>query len=246
MIIRPFRRLILYWFLLSGASLAQSFLFVSPNTRDHLSDEDAAGSLNSFEQSNFLAVAKYLGKKVCGAPHIFSAEGIYDGAAENSSLLTGCKNSQAQYLGALLGRYAHQKQILVFDPSPLPESKERLLMVEFTTDHPADTVKHLRQYPISGATVLFQGQVIQVYIWAVDHAEDAAVHRLADAEHATLREIPGKGTMIGDELSRVVAQHAFDQRIAAYERAHHRSLSRLLGSKQLHDMLDQPASEVPR
>lgn len=243
---RSFRCVILCCVLLSGASLAQSFLFVSPNTRDHLSDEDAADSLNSFEQSNFLAVAKYLGKKVCGAPQIFSAEGIYEGAAENSSLITGCKNNQAQYLGALLGRYAHQRQILIFDPSPTGTRDERLLIVEFTTDHPTDAVKHLRQYSISGATVLFQGQVVRVYVRATDHAGDAAVHKLADAEHGTIREIPGKGTMIGDDKSHIVAQHVFDQRIAAYERAHHPPLSRLLWSKQLHDMLDQPAGEVPR
>jgi len=242
---RSFSCTILFCLLLAGACPAQTFLFVSPNTRDYLSDEDAAGSLNSFEQSNFLAVAKYLGKKVCGAPHIFSAEGIYEGAAENSSLITGCKNSQAQYLGALLGRYAHQKQILIFDPAPTRRSDERLLIIEFTTDHPADTVKHLRQYPISGATVLLQGQVFRVYVWATDHAEDTAVHSLADGEHGTIREIPGKGTMIGDK-SRIVAQHAFDRRIAAYERVHHPPLSRLLWSKQLHDMLDQQAAEVPR
>ncbi|HEY6250365.1 MAG TPA: hypothetical protein VI685_10415 [Candidatus Angelobacter sp.] len=233
MLLGLLQRAILFCVLLSRISPAQSYLFASPNTRDHLSDEAAADSLNSFEQSNFLAVAKYLAGKICPTPQVMSAEGIYAGNAENSSLVTGCKKSQAQYLGELLGRYAHQKWVLVFDPSA--GGNERMLIVEFNSDHPAEEVTHVRQYNISGATVLFQGKTIRVYIWTTDHSQDAAVHALADAEHGSVREIPGKGTLIGDD-DRTAAQSVFEQRIHAYERVHHRSLSRLLWSRQLHDL----------
>src|SRR5215510_7626630 len=95
---------------------AQSFLFASPNTRNQMTDEAALGSVDSFEQTNFLAVAKFLAAKICAQPEVRAAEGMDGTNTENSSLITGCKSAQAQYLGELLGRYAHQKWILVFDP----------------------------------------------------------------------------------------------------------------------------------
>lgn len=236
-------QVILCSILLSTVCPAQSFLFVSPNTRDHLSDEAAADSLNSFEQSNFLAVANYLAGKICSAPQALSAEGIYAGNAENSSLVTGCENSQADYLGELLGRYAHQKWVLVFEPSSA--GNERLSIITFTGNHTSDAIRHLRQYNVSGATVLAQGQTIRVYIWTTDHSQDAAIHALADAERGSVEVIQGKGTMIGND-DRFAAQRVFDQRIQSYERSHHRSFSRLLWSKQLHDMVSQSAKEAPQ
>lgn len=236
-------RAILCCVLLSTVCPAQSFLFVSPNTRDHLSDEAAADSLTSFEQSNFLAVANYLAGKICSAPQVLSAEGIYAGNAENSSLVTGCKNRQADYLGELLGRYAHQKWILVFEPSST--GNERLSIITFTGNHPSDAIRQLRQYNVSGATVLAQGQTIRVYIWTTDHSQDAAIHALADAEHGSIEVIQGKGILIGND-DRSVAQHVFDQRIRSYERPHHRSFSRLLWSRRLHDMVSPPAKEAPQ
>jgi hypothetical protein len=229
----------LYLFVISyslcftGTASAQAFLFVSPNTRDHMSDESAADALNSFEQKNFLAVANHLGVKACTKPRVVSAEGIYAKTAENSILVTGCGNGQAQYLGELLGRYAHQKWILVFNPSP--KSNEHLFILTFSSDHSEDAAQALRSYRISGATMVIQNQTVRVYIWVTDISQDAAVHAFADGNHATLEDIAGKGTLIGDD-SRALAQRIFDQRIQAYERVHHRSLSRLLWSKQLHDL----------
>jgi len=231
--------------LLSNISSAQSLLFVSPNTRDHLTDQDAADSMNSFEESNFLAVAKFLAEKICSTPHVFSAEGIYAGSAENSSLVTGCSAEKARYMGELLGRYAHQKWILVFDPSSAPESNERLFLVEFSIEHLPDVIKHVRQYLMSGATVISRTQVSQIYIWTTDHSQEAAVHAFADAEHGAIQEIHGKGTLIGDD-DRMTARGIFDQRIAAYERAHKLSFSMLLWSKKLHDMTGLRAGETPK
>jgi|SRR5215469_7861326 len=243
MLLGLLQRAFLSCLLLSGISPAQSYLFASPNTRDHLSDEAAADSLNSFEQSNFLAVASYLAGNICSASRVLNTEGIYAGNAENSSLVTGCKNSQAQYIGELLGRYAHQKWILVFEPSST--GNERLWIIAGSSDHPSDAIKYLRQYGINGATVLVQGPAIHVYIWSTDHSQDAAIHSFADAEHGSIEVIQGKGTLIGND-DRTLAQHVFDQRIHAYERTHHRSFSRLLWSKPLRDMVSQSTKEAPQ
>src|ERR1051326_1408332 len=64
-------RLLIYFILglpVASVCAAQSFIFVSPNTREHLSDQDAIASLDSFEENNFLAVADYLSGRVCAHP----------------------------------------------------------------------------------------------------------------------------------------------------------------------------------
>ena len=221
------------WFLLTGFCSAQSFLFVSPNTRDHMSDDSAAEALNSFEQINFLAVAKYLAGKICHQPQVESAEGIYAGTAENSSLITGCNIGQARYLGELLGRYARQKRILIFDPSP--QGDERLFVVTISTEHAAETAHALRRYDLRGASITVRDKVVQVYIWAAENSWGRAAHTLAEAEHGDLQEVAGKGALIGDD-DRAAAQRVFDRDIRAYERAHRLSWSKQLRSKRLSNM----------
>jgi hypothetical protein len=198
-----------------------------------MSDESAADSLNSFKQHNFVAVANYLALKLCTQPQVRSAEGIYQRSAENSSLVTGCENSQAKYLGELLGRYAHQKWVLIFDPSP--KGSEHLLIITFSSDHPADTARELRQFRIGGATMVTQDKLVKVYIWVKNNSQASTAHAFAQAEHGTVEDITGKGTLIGNN-DRAAAQQIFDQSIRAYEHAHHQSFSKLLWSKQLHDL----------
>lgn len=218
---------------LAGSCSAQSLLFVSPNTRDHMSDESAAESLSSFEQRNFLAVARYLASRICGNAHVWSAEGIYAGTAENSSMVTGCASGQAAYLGELLGRYAHQKSILIFDSSD--KGSEHLVIVSISNGHPTEVVQELRRSGINLATIVIQDQLVRVCIWLTDSSKSAIIHAFADLEHGTLQDIPGKGLLVGND-DRSAAQELFAQRIRAYERSHHRSLSKLLWSKKLHDL----------
>lgn len=228
-----FHSAILCCLFLTGISAAQSFLFVSPNTREHMSDEAAWSSLDSFEQSNFLAVANYLTVKLCATPKVSSAEGLDGSSTENSSLVSGCRSDKARYVGELLGRYAHQKWILVFDPDP--RGNERLLIVTFSSDHPADTPKELRNSGITEGTIVIQDKIIRFYLWVKDKSQDAQIHSFVETHKATLEQIAGKGTPIGDD-DRTAAQRIFDQRIHTYERAHHQSFSRLLWSRRLHDL----------
>jgi len=225
----------LFWCWMSFAALcsAQSFLFVSPNTRNQMTDEFASASLDSFEQTNFLAVANFLASKLCFKPEVLSTEGMDGTNTENSSLVTGCKTSQAQYLGELLARYAHQKWILIFDP--VPEAAGRLMIVSFNSEHPADTTKQLRNYGIKEGTIVVREKLVRFYLWAPDHQLDAPVRSFADANHGTIQEIAGKAEFIGDD-SRARAQQIFDKKIRNYEHAHHSSMSKLLWSRHLHDL----------
>ncbi|HXB21071.1 MAG TPA: hypothetical protein VNV88_06810, partial [Candidatus Solibacter sp.] len=229
--------------LLGGMGWAQSFLFVSPNTRSSMSGDLAQVSLDSFEQANFLAVANYLGTRLCFKSQAWSGEGMAEENVENSVMVTGCKSAEARYLGELLGRYAHQKWILTFDSAP--KGEERLLVITFPATAPADTPKEMRRFGIKAATVVSanpdrrrdqpEDKQLRVYLWVPDHSQDQAVHDFCAAHHGTIQEIAGTGTLIGSD-SRASAQKIFDRRIAWYEQAHHKTLSKLLWSRKLHDL----------
>lgn len=224
---------VLYCILFACGSAAQAFLFVSPNTREHMTEESAWKSLESFEQSNFLAVARYLAGRICARPAVWSVEGMDGNNTENSSLIAGCSLSQAEYLGELLARYAHQKWLLLFEPDP--DRKERLLIITFSTDRPADIAQDLRQFGISTGTILVEDKAARLYLWVNDRSKDAQVLAFVTARKGKLEEIAGTATLIGN-TDRTAAQHIFDRDIHAYEHAHHLALSKLLWSRQLRDL----------
>ena len=226
-------------FLLAGICQGQSFVFVSPNTRNHMSDEVALESQDSFEQNNFVAVARYLAAKLCPHPEVRSGEGMDGTNTENTTLVAGCKNAEATYVGELLGRYAHQKWILVFNPAT--KGHHRLCMIELASVQPANTIQEMQKYGLNEGTVISRDKanVVRIYIWLPDNSKDSAVHAFIDANHGKVQEIHGTGILIGND-SRALAQHTFDRGIAVYEHTHHNALSKLLWSRKLHDMSNSP------
>ena len=193
-----------------------------------------------------MAVANYLGTRLCPKPKVVNAEGMEESDSENSILVTGCKREDALYLGELLGRYAHQKWILVFNPAP--KGNQRLFIVTFVAAEPADTLKEIRKFKIKAGTIVpathdnGKDQPVRAFLWVQDHSQDSAIDAFARAVHGAVEEIAGNGTMIGDD-SRISAQKIFDREIKAYELAHRRALSKMLWSATLHD-LGMPAAKM--
>jgi len=225
------------FFLFTGACHGQSFVFVSPNTRGHMSGEFALESQDSFEQSNFVAVARYLAGKLCPRPEVWSGEGMDGTDTENTALITGCKSREAIYLGELLGRYAHQKWILIFNLAQ--KSDQRLFIIELISAQPANTIQEMHKYGLNEGTIISQNHGVRVFLWLKDNSKDSAVHTFADANHGKIQEIKGTGMLIGSE-SRRLAERVFDNGIAAYEHTHHGALAELLWSRKLHDLGDSP------
>jgi len=236
--------LIVLCILLTGLCQGQSFVFVSPNTRGHMSGDFALESQDSFEQRNFAAVARYLASKLCTRPQVWSGEGMDGTDTENTAMVTGCKNGEATYLGELLGRYAHQKWILLFHPAQ--KSPQRLLIVELASAQPANTIQEMHKYGLNEGTVISSSNAnVRVYMWANNNSNDSAVHAFADANHARIQEIHGTGLLIGND-SRRHAQRVFDHGIAAYERTHQRAFSALLWSRKLRDLDDSQSVTPPK
>jgi len=264
------------YLLLTGLCHAQSFVFASPNTRTHMPDSVALASQDSFEQQNFLAVARYLAARLCPAsavqlksqtkasahtkaPATAQAQsqtlvqasvGLDGPGAENSLMVTGCTSGAAEYLSMLLARYGHQKWGLTFIPAK--NGPERLLVITLSGTDPEQTLQQMRKHGITDGTVILQENRILVYVWVQkkseqEKTEDGSMHKniraFAEDSHGEIREIAGKGALIGDE-DRAKAQRILDESIARYERAHGVALSALLWTKKLRDM-DLTRPETP-
>ncbi|HZI57129.1 MAG TPA: hypothetical protein VFF39_10160 [Verrucomicrobiae bacterium] len=259
-------------FLLAGLCHAQSFVFASPNTRTHMPDSVALASQDSFEQQNFLAVGRYLAARLCptlafqpksqtkanahtNAPAraqaaaqtnvqtmVQASVGLDGLGAENSLMVTGCKNGPAEYLSMLLARYGHQKWGLVFISAKA--GPERLFVITLSGIDPEQTLQQMRKHGITDGTVVLQRNRILVYVWVQKNLEqeeagDSSMHKniraFAEDSHGEIQEIAGAGKLIGDE-DRTKAQRILDENIARYERAHGTALSALLWTKKLRDM----------
>jgi hypothetical protein len=218
---------------LSTPSLAQSFVFASPNTREHMSDEAALASQDSYEQQNFMAVARYFAARLCAAPEIKSSEGLDGSGAENSLLITGCRGKRAIYLGELLARYGHQRWVLIFDSTAA--GLESLFAITLTNLDVHQVLEKMRRHSLRGGTVISSGKNVVVYVWTTDPSAAASVRSFAQGSQGNIQQIPGKGYLLGNQ-DRALAQRILDRDIAAYERQSKLALSRELWSRKLHDM----------
>lgn len=137
---------------------------------------------------------------------------------------------QAVYLAELLGRYGHQKWVLVF--SAIPDANEQLFVITLASTNPEEAVSQLHKHGITEATVVLEGRGARVYIWTQNHEQDADIHALSEDNHGTIEVLTGKSRLIGDD-DRAKAQKIFDNALAAYEREHHVDFSRQLGTRKL-------------
>jgi hypothetical protein len=176
--------------------LAQSVVFVSPSDKGLLTMSCAEGSLNSFEQLHYLAAAHYLAERLCQQPHIEGAVGVWNGQAENSGMIDGCPNERARQVGALLAKYYHQEQALVFDRDPAGKTS----MISFRATQPIGVIAvMMAQAQVSAATVIPHTQENVVLIVSGDAAQRArAMILYASLRGHGLHEEPGTTELIGD------------------------------------------------
>jgi hypothetical protein len=179
------------------ALFAQSVVFVSPSTKGLLNMACAEVSLDSFEQLHYVAVARALAAGLCPQPRVDSAVGVWHGQAENSGMIDGCPNDQARQLGALLAKYYHQKQALVFDRNPAGKS----WLISFHASQPLGVIGiMMAQAKVSGATVIPNLHDNLVLVVAADAPERANAIALASSLHGqSLQEESGFAELIGDD-----------------------------------------------
>ncbi len=212
--------------------LAQSVVFVSPSDKGLLTMSCAEGSLNSFEQLHYLAAAHYLAERLCQQPQIEGAVGVWKGQAENSGMIDGCPNERARQLGALLAKYYHQEQALVFDRDPAGKT----FMISFRATQPIGVIAvMMAQAQVSGATVIPHMPDHLVMIVAGDAAQRTRAMTLYTSLHGHgLYEERGTTELIGDN-DRAKARSIFTT-IVANAPADVRQLNSDMYSEQFNDL----------
>jgi hypothetical protein len=211
---------------------AQSIVFVSPSTNGLLTMSCAEGSLNSFEQLHYLAAAHYVAEHLCQQPQVDGAMGVWRGQAENSGMIDGCPNDRARELGALLAKYYHQKEALVFDRDAGGKSS----LVSFHATQPLGVIAiMMAQAKVTGATVIPHLRDNLVLIVAADATERARSINLLDSLHGReFREEPGSMELIGND-DRAKARDIFSA-IVSQAPADVRQLSSDMYSEQFNDL----------
>lgn len=211
---------------------AQSIVFVSPSTKGLLTMSCAEGSLSSFEQLHYLAAAHYLAERLCQQPQIDGAVGVWMGRVENSGMIDGCPNDRARQIGALLAKYYHQEQALVFDR----DAGGKASLVSFRATQPLGVISiMMAQAKVSGATVIPHMQDNLVLIVAADADQRARSITLYSLLHGhDLHEEPGTTELIGDN-DRAKARDIFST-IVSNAPADVRQLNNDMYSEQFNDL----------
>lgn len=246
MIKKAFARSLMSVVILLGSAVAQQMAvgLGSPNTRDSMSYADAKISLASFEETNFVAVADRI---VCALASRGSVDKAIGEAHEQGSLgVSGAENSvvvkapialqDMQYMMALLGRYAHQKFVVVFIPEEAGSSRskaaEMVLLHVPQKISPVRMEQILDQSDVPYRTLLDEHRVL---VFLPAGTSDDAVRKAAQRLSAKIEAERGTGEIFGDN-DRGKALAVYDRTIAEYESAHpDKALSAKLWSREWHD-----------
>jgi len=215
----------------SGSDQPQrSFVLASANTRSTLTDQDAVSSLGSFEQTNATAVADRISCLLTRNVHIGDALGIFDDSSENSFIVEiDLPRLRAEYIAALLGRYAHQQFVLLFVAQPGGHDK---LWIIKTNETLGTVIAEARKLHLTPLTV--RNEKDQREIWLVEKGEKHLnVDELKTNLKATGSAIEGSSDLVGDD-DRSKSAAIFQKRINTYEE-HHTSLSPSLWTRSWHD-----------
>jgi hypothetical protein len=226
------------------AAAQQAYVFVSPNTRETLSDDDARASLASFEELNGIAVADRIACSMASEVKITGVLGIYDSTAENSFLIeSNLKPDEAEYAGSLVSRYEHQKYVLLFFPHT--DGHERLwtIRTEKLFNAAIAAARQMRLTPVT-----LRPETSGNEIWVVDIGGKLGdrPQQLAALLGGTLRSQNGSAKILGDKNDRAKSAAIFDRTIAAFESHTDRKLSSLLWTTVWHDASTRTCSvEAP-
>ena len=218
----------------------------SPNTRDTMSYADARVSLQSFEETNFVAVADRI---VCAlAPRGSIETGIGEVHEQGKLGVSGAENSvvvkapvsfgEMRYIMALLGRYAHQKFVITFAPQDATASQAKTAeMVLLRVPQKTGRARIEQVLDTSGVPyrTLLDKDEHRVLVYLQEGTSDAAVRKAAQRLKAKIEIESGTGEMAGDD-DRGKASAAYDRIISEYEPAHpEKPLSTKLWSREWHD-----------
>lgn len=221
-----------------------SYLFASPDTRASLKDEDARVSLTSFEELNAIAIADRIACSMTRKVELSSVLGVYDTSSENSILMeSDLKPAEAEYAGSLLGRYEHQKFVLLFFPQAAGHDRLWTIHSPKSFEAAATAVRQMHLTPVT-----LRASTNGIEIWIVDMGD-----KFGDQPQQLAAQLGGSATsqdgianLLGDD-DRAKSKAIFDAKISAFEHHETHKLSFRLWTEAWHDAATRTCSvELPQ
>ena len=198
------------------------YAFVSPNTRENLTLQEAKAGLNSAEEKRLIEEVQRVACRLHQAMNVQKAIGSWTDGAEHSTIIRIRTNqSSLRYAGSWLGRFARQKAVLYFRENPNGGGRMYILFVPVKPQDIAVVSKRLETSGVVNRTLAPQRQQMLVYIVDLKNELRTKVLAAAGRLRARLASISGDGEFIGDD-DRDKAQQVFDAEVAKYEKAHPR------------------------
>jgi len=220
-------------------AIAQSYVFVSANTRSHMTDEDARRSFDSFEQKNALAVADRASCSLTHSVRINNALGVNAKDSENSLVIeTDLTSGLSEYLASLVGRYTHQEYVLSFIRRN--HGPDKLWMIY--TDHPLpEVLEAVRKSSLVPATVLDSHGRIELLFVDIGSRTAEQLRTLASTLHGQTWTADGVAALRGND-DRMRAAAIFDAEIQSFEKHSSFRLSSRLWTEAWHDATSRTCS----
>jgi hypothetical protein len=225
------------------AAAQDSYVFASPDTGASLTDEDARGSLPSFEELNAIAIADRIACSMTSKVEITGVLGVYDTSSENSFLIeSDLKRKETEYLASLLGRYEHQKFVLLFFPQAAGHDRLWTIKTSKSFDSAVAAVRQMHLTPVT-----LRAGADGIEIWLVDMGDKFAQQpdQLAAGLGGKAISQDGTADLLGDD-DRAKSAAIFDSKISAFEKNKKHKLSSRLWSEAWHNASTRTCSaEAP-
>lgn len=198
---------------------AESYTFVSPNTRENLTLEDAIRLLKSKEEQKFINSIHRLSRCLHLRPTVAKAIGSFTDGAEHSALFRVFTDKPTlSYADARLGKLGRQKTVLYFRQENAGAARMYVLRIypgKRTLAAIAGTLDR-NGVPFRTFVPLASGRML---IYVVDLGNELPNKIVSAARNlgALLTTIKGTGEFIGDDTDRDKAQQVYAGIIKQYE-----------------------------
>jgi hypothetical protein len=201
-----------------NSSKSQSYIFVSPNTRENLTLEEAEAGLNSAEEMHLIKEERDVACRLRRTLTIQKAVGSWSDGAEHSTVITGSMGQPSlRYAGSWLGKFANQKAILYFHPSNKGAGRIYVLYLRPKMSEIAAIANKLEADGIANRTILPRRNRVIVIVVDLKNELRTKITSAARRLRGRLAASKGDGEFIGDD-DRDKARQVFGAEIAGYEK----------------------------
>jgi hypothetical protein len=195
--------------------------FLSPNTRNDLTIDEAIKNLYSAEESNLIKQIADLGCRMRSEPQTLRALGSWSDGAEHSIVVRiNADQGSIRYFLSKLGQAAKQKAVLYFQVKPSGPDRLYMLRPRSLRNLPA-IAKALDREGIAFRTLVPTRRGTLIYI--VDLGGDELRTKVLSAAkrlRSPVNQREGDGEFIGDNEDAQKASKIFEQEIKSYESSH--------------------------